>query len=172
VFTCKLQSKMVDAYGTTHLRTSRLHLVDLAGEAGRQGRSERGGCEQGVAPLPAVATPSFLFPHVSLCITSPQNLPAPLPPSPTAGSERQKASGAQGERLREATAINKSLSALGNVIMSLVDQQHVSCFCVREGLKLGRLLMCMRGVHLISLQMLIRGERGKGMSAWLQALPA
>lgn len=43
-----------------------------------------------------------------------------------AGSERQKASGAQGERLKEATAINKSLSALGNVIMSLVDQQHVS----------------------------------------------
>jgi hypothetical protein len=42
-----------------------------------------------------------------------------------AGSERQKASGAQGERLKEATAINKSLSALGNVIMSLVDQQHV-----------------------------------------------
>ncbi|PRW34071.1 phragmoplast orienting kinesin 2 [Chlorella sorokiniana] len=41
-----------------------------------------------------------------------------------AGSERQKASGAQGERLKEATAINKSLSALGNVIMSLVDQQH------------------------------------------------
>ena len=41
-------------------------------------------------------------------------------------SERQKASGAQGERLKEATAINKSLSALGNVIMSLVDQQHVS----------------------------------------------
>ncbi len=44
---------------------------------------------------------------------------------PPAGSERQKASGAQGERLKEATAINKSLSALGNVIMSLVDQQHV-----------------------------------------------
>lgn len=46
-------------------------------------------------------------------------------PSRSAGSERQKASGAQGERLKEATAINKSLSALGNVIMSLVDQQHV-----------------------------------------------
>lgn len=70
VFTCKLESKTVDAYGTSHIRSSRLHLVDLA------------------------------------------------------GSERQKASGAQGERLKEATAINKSLSALGNVIMSLVDQQH------------------------------------------------
>ncbi len=57
-----------------------------------------------------------------------QRLPSPAPclPPPRAGSERQKASGAQGERLKEATAINKSLSALGNVIMSLVDQQHVS----------------------------------------------
>lgn len=41
-----------------------------------------------------------------------------------AGSERQKSSGAQGERLREASSINKSLSTLGLVIMSLVDRQH------------------------------------------------
>jgi kinesin family protein 15 len=41
-----------------------------------------------------------------------------------AGSERQKASGAAGERLKEASSINKSLSALGLVIMSLVDQQQ------------------------------------------------
>lgn len=32
VFTCKLQSKTLDQYGTSHVRTSRLHLVDLAGE--------------------------------------------------------------------------------------------------------------------------------------------
>lgn len=31
VFTCKLESKTVDAYGTSHIRSSRLHLVDLAG---------------------------------------------------------------------------------------------------------------------------------------------
>nr|AMS24238.1 kinesin 12-Id protein [Marsilea vestita] len=47
-----------------------------------------------------------------------------------AGSERQKASGAEGERLREAVNINRSLSALGLVIMNLVDvaqgkQRHV-----------------------------------------------
>ena len=41
-----------------------------------------------------------------------------------AGSERQKASGASGERLKEASNINKSLSALGHVIMSLVDVQQ------------------------------------------------
>ena len=38
-----------------------------------------------------------------------------------AGSERQKVSKTLGDRLKEAGAINKSLSALGNVINSLVD---------------------------------------------------
>ncbi|CAI5461218.1 unnamed protein product [Closterium sp. Yama58-4] len=38
-----------------------------------------------------------------------------------AGSERQKHSEAQGVRLKEAGSINKSLSALGNVIKALVD---------------------------------------------------
>ena len=38
-----------------------------------------------------------------------------------AGSERQKATDCFGERLKEAGMINKSLSALGNVINSLVD---------------------------------------------------
>jgi hypothetical protein len=38
-----------------------------------------------------------------------------------AGSERQKYTNAIGERLKEAGMINKSLSALGNVINSLVD---------------------------------------------------
>lgn len=39
-----------------------------------------------------------------------------------AGSERQRSTGAAGERLREAGNINRSLSALGKVIMGLVDQ--------------------------------------------------
>ncbi|XP_068451950.1 kinesin-like protein KIF17 isoform X2 [Clinocottus analis] len=44
-----------------------------------------------------------------------------------AGSERQSKTGATGERLREATKINLSLSALGNVISALVDgrSKHV-----------------------------------------------
>ncbi|XP_014243917.1 osmotic avoidance abnormal protein 3 isoform X2 [Cimex lectularius] len=38
-----------------------------------------------------------------------------------AGSERQAKTGAQGDRLKEASKINLSLSALGNVISALVD---------------------------------------------------
>ncbi|CAL9042921.1 unnamed protein product [Musa banksii] len=42
-----------------------------------------------------------------------------------AGSEsRQKTSGAEGERLKEAANINKSLSTLGHVIMVLADMAH------------------------------------------------
>ncbi|XP_050370950.1 kinesin-like protein KIN-12E [Argentina anserina] len=41
-----------------------------------------------------------------------------------AGSERQKSSGAEGERLKEATNINKSLSTLGLVIMNLVNMSN------------------------------------------------
>ena len=82
-------------------------------------------CLGGQLDIPALRT------SCSCHAAAPCGLPAVC--SSPAGSERQKASGAQGERLKEATAINKSLSALGNVIMSLVDQQHVRCF----GLGLG-----------------------------------
>ena len=41
-----------------------------------------------------------------------------------AGSERQSKTGAEGDRLKEATKINLSLSALMNVISALVDGKH------------------------------------------------
>lgn len=41
-----------------------------------------------------------------------------------AGSERQKSAATSGQQLREASAINKSLSTLGLVIMSLIEQQR------------------------------------------------
>lgn len=40
-----------------------------------------------------------------------------------AGSERQTKTGATGDRFKEATKINLSLSALGNVISALVDSK-------------------------------------------------
>lgn len=44
-----------------------------------------------------------------------------------AGSERNKASGATGERFREACSINQSLTTLGRVISELVEaQQHAA----------------------------------------------
>ena len=41
-----------------------------------------------------------------------------------AGSERQAHTGAAGERLKEAAAINKSLSALGNVVAALAENSE------------------------------------------------
>jgi hypothetical protein len=55
-----------------------------------------------------------------------------------AGSERQGKTGATGERLKEATQINLSLAALGNVISALVDGR--SAHIPYRGSKLTRLL--------------------------------
>jgi hypothetical protein len=41
-----------------------------------------------------------------------------------AGSERQKSAGTSGARLKEGACINKSLTILGNVISSLVEQAN------------------------------------------------
>ena len=42
-----------------------------------------------------------------------------------AGSERVRLSGATGQRLEESKQINRSLSALGNVIAALTDAKYV-----------------------------------------------
>ena len=44
-----------------------------------------------------------------------------------AGSERLKESKSEGDRLKETQCINTSLSALGNVIMSLAAKVGLSC---------------------------------------------
>jgi hypothetical protein len=46
-----------------------------------------------------------------------------------AGSERQGKTGAEGVRLKEATKINLSLSALGNVISALVAGKVRAIWC-------------------------------------------
>lgn len=60
-----------------------------------------------------------------------------------AGSERQSKTGATGDRLKEATKINLSLSALGNVISALVDGK--STHIPYRDSKLTRLLQVSRG---------------------------
>lgn len=56
-----------------------------------------------------------------------------------AGSERQTKTGAAGDRLKEATKINLSLSALGNVISALVDGRRTKHVPYRDS-RLTRLL--------------------------------
>lgn len=55
-----------------------------------------------------------------------------------AGSERWSKTGATGDTLKEATKINLSLSALGNVISALTDGKH--SFIPYRDSKLTRLL--------------------------------
>merc|ERR1739841_231169 len=86
-----------------------------------------------------------------------------------AGSERQSKTGATGERLKEATKINLSLSALGNVISALVDGRsgHIP---YRDS-KLTRLLQDSLGgntktVMVANVGPAVRDSAWKGASIW------
>ncbi|RKP16902.1 P-loop containing nucleoside triphosphate hydrolase protein, partial [Rozella allomycis CSF55] len=68
-----------------------------------------------------------------------------------AGSERQSKTGATGERLKEATKINMSFSALGNCISALVDGE--SAHVPYRDYKLTRLLQASLGGNAKTLMM-------------------
>ena len=68
-----------------------------------------------------------------------------------AGSERQSKTGATGDRLKEATKINLSLSALGTVISALVDGKPGSHIPYRDS-KLTRLLQVRLPIHTRSVE--------------------
>lgn len=83
---------------------------------------------------------------------------------PLPGSERQKRTGAAGERLEEAKSINLSLSALGNVIKALINPKakHIP---FRDS-KLTRLLQDSLGGNTKTCMVPEVGERGEGQEMW------
>ncbi|KAK6916496.1 Kinesin motor domain [Dillenia turbinata] len=97
VFTCVIESRW-EKDSTTNLRFARLNLVDLAGSERYCNLYFRIVIQR---QLPDLTITKFIIIHY-----------------------RQKASGAEGERLKEAANINKSLSTLGHVIMVLLDVAH------------------------------------------------
>jgi hypothetical protein len=70
-----------------------------------------------------------------------------------AGSERVSRSGAEGERLKEAAAINKSLSALGDVVSAL--QQRSSHVPYRNSKVCSMLVMLCNAQHEMLAQQLL-----------------
>lgn len=88
-----------------------------------------------------------------------------------AGSERQSKTGATGERLKEATKINLSLSALGNVISALVDGKPGTHIPYRDS-KLTRLLQVCCFVdtyHLVQLAYhIVHALQQASHLAWVQ----
>ena len=148
VFTCILECRTTDESGITQMFSSRLNLVDLAGTNNpitlHPVISVRTGpiCLQfrdlQYAPgvIVALCSPSksskrlemYQMHTLLISLHSPSPLSyyciTPCIPCISAGSERQRQSGATGKRLKEASGINVSLTVLGQVIMSLVDAQH------------------------------------------------
>lgn len=75
----------------------------------------------------------------------------------TQGSERQGKTGATGQRLKEATKINLSLSTLGNVISALVDGK--STHVPYRNSKLTRLLQDSLGGNSKTMMVQLQFER-------------
>ncbi|KAF5184726.1 Kinesin, partial [Thalictrum thalictroides] len=125
VFTCIIESKW-EAQGVTHHRFARLNLVDLAGSERQKSSGAEANRKVAATNMNRASSRSH---SVFTCIIESKweaqgvthHRFARLNLVDLAGSERQKSSGAEGERLKEATNINKSLSTLGLVIMNLVS---------------------------------------------------
>ena len=118
VVTATLETRLVED-GVASFRTSRLHLVDLAGGPAPLAAGRPTQLAEASAMSALLSLPSKIIFTLELALT--------LTQSPhCAGSERQRAADTEGQQLKEASAINRSLSTLGLVINKLVSgQQHI-----------------------------------------------
>ena len=96
-----LNGDFKDALGDDHIRVGRLNMVDLAGS------------ERRVSIIPQAL---YVLHYLNWYFISIWFVQYSKPTQ-----KRQTKTGATGERLKEATKINLSLSALGNVISALID---------------------------------------------------
>ena len=88
------------------------------------------------------------------------NLTAKINLVDLAGSERVAKTEAEGNTLKEATMINKSLSALGNVINALADPKKRKAFVPFRESKLTRLLQESLGGNTVTIMIAAIGPAG------------
>ena len=122
---------------TQAVSRGKLSFVDLAGSerCGRAlgafgvvepGGGGRGGVGPGAEGRWEGAAHAFAPPFRASSLLAHPSLTHPNPRTPLLNRRSVKKSGSAGEALKEAQAINKSLSALGDVISALAtDQQHI-----------------------------------------------
>lgn len=128
--------------GENHFRSGKLSMVDLAGS------------ERQVCPPAGPAASSPPHPRVLLRVRGETSRPTAADPL----LPWQSKTGARGERLREGSKINLSLSALGNVISALVDGRG-SHIPYRDS-KLTRLLQVRAASHATALR---KRAAGRGL---------
>lgn len=85
-----------------------------------------------------------------------------------AGSERADKTGATAERLKEAQSINKSLSALGDVISALSTNEK---FVPYRNNKLTQVSAIGTSMHMYSLTILLGGDVALGSVARFSSVP-